>query len=242
MIGKRGSHVGVMLSFVIFVTLLIFLYSAIQPLTKTKKEKQSLLDFLKVELIKKFSADLTTVTISVDDSITYDDTINCLTVTNEGIFGTNYPLPLFSIVKGEGNIIIPSNHPNNILTIEWNYPNRYKKFFKIYYSDQRFDTSLTSNSICITPIINLVRTNEYIFESKINEIALQGYETFKNELKITPGSEFGFIFSDDDTTTNDILMNDNTPKGIDIYSEQIPIQYIDSHADTKSGFLTIKVW
>src|SRR3989338_4723442 len=98
MIGKRGSHVGVMLSFVIFVTLLIFLYSAIQPLTKTKKEKQSLLDFLKVELIKKFSADLTTVTISVDDSISYDDTTNCLKVTNEDIFGTNYPSPLFSIV------------------------------------------------------------------------------------------------------------------------------------------------
>jgi hypothetical protein len=47
------------LSFVIFVTFLVFLYSALEPAIKTQKEKDSLLDFLEVEIINNMTRDLT---------------------------------------------------------------------------------------------------------------------------------------------------------------------------------------
>ena len=36
---KKGSHVGVVVSFVIFVTFLIFLYTIIQPATVREKDR-----------------------------------------------------------------------------------------------------------------------------------------------------------------------------------------------------------
>ena len=56
---KKGSHVGIMLSFVIFVTFLVFLYSVIQPIIKTGQEKKISLDSLKIELVIILDPDLT---------------------------------------------------------------------------------------------------------------------------------------------------------------------------------------
>src|SRR3989344_3590574 len=150
MFGKKrgGTHVGVMLSFVIFVTFLIFLYSTIQPLIKTKKEKQSLLDFLKVELIKKFSADLTTVTISVDDSVSYSTETDCLEVLDNSV---GVGPGLSSIVNDDRGNIVSSNRQNDKLIIEWG--DHAKTFFKIYYSGQLFEKRETTNNNCISPKI-----------------------------------------------------------------------------------------
>ncbi|MCK4647518.1 hypothetical protein KAT24_01145 [Candidatus Pacearchaeota archaeon] len=49
---KKGSHVGMMLSFVIFVTFLVFLYSILQPVIKIRQDKKLILDSLIIELAK----------------------------------------------------------------------------------------------------------------------------------------------------------------------------------------------
>lgn len=48
---KKGSHVGMMISFVIFVTFLVFLYSILQPVIKIRQNKELVLDSLKTELV-----------------------------------------------------------------------------------------------------------------------------------------------------------------------------------------------
>src|SRR3990167_7822256 len=61
---KRGSHVGVVLSFVIFMTFIFFIYLIIQPALKTDKKDNSL-EFLARSLIENSSANLTSASISI---------------------------------------------------------------------------------------------------------------------------------------------------------------------------------
>ena len=48
---RKGSHVGVVVSFVVFVTFLVFLYLIIQPATIRERDKQYILDYLKLNLV-----------------------------------------------------------------------------------------------------------------------------------------------------------------------------------------------
>ena len=57
---KKGSHIGVMLSFGIFVTFLVFLYSVLQPIIEMEQEKKLILDDLVLALVEMFDSDLTT--------------------------------------------------------------------------------------------------------------------------------------------------------------------------------------
>ena len=50
---KGGTHVGMMLSFVIFITFITFLYTIIQPSIQVQKSKQVTLDVLKENLIRE---------------------------------------------------------------------------------------------------------------------------------------------------------------------------------------------
>jgi hypothetical protein len=60
---KRGSHVGIVLSFVVFVTFLIFIYSTLEPIIKQDEGKKALLQEVKGKLVAEFTANLTKVTL-----------------------------------------------------------------------------------------------------------------------------------------------------------------------------------
>jgi len=64
-LSKRGSHVGFILSFVIFVLFILFLYTTIQPAIKIQKEKTLFIDYLKDVLVENFTVNLTTMTIKM---------------------------------------------------------------------------------------------------------------------------------------------------------------------------------
>lgn len=244
-INKRGSHVGVVLSFVVFITFLIFLYSVMEPSIKIQKDKQSLLDYLERELIEKFSANMTIFTLTIKEECSQ----NCIEIENlmnvEGITTK-------MLVKNESESLceayISGEGSSNLLIKRGDSEN---KFFKIYCSEE----SETLESSTIHPCGNLgeedyafglTRMGGYIFETKITELIEvygeiygEGYENLKEELKIPAGSEFGFSFTYSDgavegTEEKEVLTS--------VYVEEIPIQYIDEKANINSGFLNIKVW
>jgi len=66
---KKGTHIGKVLSFVIFVIFIFYIYAIIQPAIKTDKNKQSLLDYLKIELNENLSTKIKVMTVSLDNSI-----------------------------------------------------------------------------------------------------------------------------------------------------------------------------
>ena len=63
---KRGSHVGVMISFAIFITFVVFLFVIFEPIVNQKKERESELTFLEEELIELFNSDLAIIQQTAD--------------------------------------------------------------------------------------------------------------------------------------------------------------------------------
>jgi len=244
---KKGTHVGMILSFLIFVTFLAFLYSITQPATKVKQDKLDLVSYLEIELMNKFSENLTIVTVQLgvlgcvkfdmfDKELNKSGAIaKKVTGTSEGELETK----IDSSIDTFGRITINSGSENEKT--------------KFYYSNQ-FNKSYgppcggsDKNLVKVSDYnITLYRTSKEIFESKIKNISKEinnsreYYNQLKDELGMAFDDEFGFTFRN--SSREVIAGTEEKEANIDIYSEEIPIQYIDGEANIKPGFLVIKVW
>lgn len=222
------------MSFVIFITFIIFLYSITEPATSVDRGKEDLLEFLKVELIRDFTGDLTTETIVIKDSVLSD----CVRIdTEDG--------DLVSIAKDEDTgEILPSMFDGDKIEISRNGA----KNLKVYYSTEfsEIDGGLGCVDLSEEDYeFGLVRTQEYVFDSKIINFSVfvnssEGYESIKEKYNIPSGSEFGFAFEDGDR--NLIVETQEREVSTDIYVDEIAIQYINQEADIRPGFIRVKVW
>lgn len=235
---KRGTHVGIVLSFAIFVIFLVFLYSAIEPTMKIQKDKQSLLDYLEGALIEQTYAETTTFTIMINETINPNK--DCLKVQN--IIGeiTN---ETDLIIKDEFNNVLNYSVEGQALIIETGY--FFSGFLKFYYSEDLPPSPLFEGGGC-EPIIGisagLIRTETNTFETKIIDLLTEyenNYESLKEELNIPDGSEFGFSFTDSD---GNIIETPREELSTSVYAKEIPIQYVDEEANICFGFINIWVW
>ncbi len=229
---KKASHVGVVLSFVIFVTFIIFLWSIFQPLTEFERGKQDTLDYLQVELIREFAADMTAATITLSSPYS-----GCLLVDiTEGVEKK-------AVVKDKENNLLNYDISDDKIGVDLVN----NDFFKIYYSGEFEDDSISIGGCSEDPYdVGLVRTTEEIFETKIKNLSdfinegEDNYEEIKQRLKLAIGDEFGFTFKNG---SNDFIAGtEEKDISVNIYVEEIPIQYIDSKANINPGFLSIRVW
>ena len=241
MINKRGSHVGMVLSFVIFVTFLVFLYSALEPTINKNQDKQFLLEHLKISLLNEFEANLTTVTVSADKGAFDDRITNCLSLNKEEDEFANLKLPENFLVKDvSGTTVLSGLDAKNIL-IEWISADN--NIFNIYFSGEKFrDSASPSCGKATSATIKLVKEEKFIFESKISSVRDNGYDNLKSKFNIPVGNNFWFGVMDGEriNTLYELGKIDNS--GLSVYSEEIPILYVDKEANINSGFLTIKVW
>lgn len=248
---KRGSHVGIALSFVIFITFLIFLYTIVEPSIRIQRDKESLLDYLKIELMERFSTNLTTATISINRTWFVYDCVKLINLTEE------IEVDSHLIVKDKLKNISKANiseSDNTDLFID--RKNEEEVFFKIYNSKE-FDAL---NETIITPCtelrkdetgwygtpmgysVGLIRSEQYLFEKKIRELIDQyeeDYDGLKSELKIPIGSEFGFNLIQSNETK---IGTEEKEISTNVYVREIPIQYVDNEANILSGFINIQIW
>ncbi len=259
---KKGSHVGMILSFVIFITFLIFLYSIISPVTKIEKEKKFLLNYLESSIKEKFSADLTTVSFIINNSTII--TPICIEMNNTDILSNIQGKD--SIIKNENknilNYTIPDQKnwrkkkkekneqgeiPKNIYV---NLNDSKDKFFKIYSSKEfPFRDYKVQKNLC-TKVPNklitmgLVKKRKYIFESKIirtiKEYKNGSYDGLKKGFNLPPEVDFGFSFTDNNYKIIDT--GESIFQGVNIYSNEIPIQYIDNKSNILQGFINLRIW
>lgn len=240
---KKGSHVGLVLSFVVFVTFLIFLYTLIEPSIRIQRDKQSLLDYLERELTGNFSEEMTTVTIRINES----ENPNQECIEFDGLI-TEIGIGPQTIIKNELGSIL-SFYISEGGDLEINRDDEENLFFSIYYSEKFDDANGESTIPCKKLnkeskdyILGSTRTEEYIFGRIIEEMIErygEDYELLKEELKIPPGNEFGFSFTYSDggiigTEEKEILTS--------VYAREVPIQYIDEEANIRSGFLNFRIW
>lgn len=227
---KKGSHVGMILSFVIFITFLVFIYSAVQPAIKTNKDKEIILQYLEKELTKQFTSQLISLKVLVNSNMCpyiLGSEVDIDNIQNMGVIvkdssGTKQT----SLIYNTNNVYV------SLL-------NSAGKILDVYYSTEF--TRTVGSQTCSPATIKLKSEYEYIFESKVKTFSEEDYATMKTLLSVPIGNDFGFVFSDKDRVklygTIDVI-----PTGRNVYSQEIPIQYVDGEANIKSGFLTIKIW
>jgi len=231
---RGGTHVGFILSFVIFVTFLIFLYSMLIEPTKTNQDKQYLLENLRINLIENISSELMVSSINVVNA-----SQGCIKLNNlTSDLGINSKI----IVKNESEITQTSYVLTNDLEIVRNNTN--DAFFKVYASDRFEGLNNTGQQPCNQKIYEkgLVRVYKYAFEpniiSLINEYN-SNYNVLKTKLKVPNGNDFGFSFRYDNGTM--IQPKEKIPP-VSVYTTEVPIQYFNKNADILLGKLNVKIW
>ena len=190
---KTGSHVCVVLSFVIFITFIIFLYVIIQPTIKLSG-KQNFIEHIKGEIIERVSTDLTSISVTIDKPgpKTCVELIDFFTITKIS--------DRVIVINDAGNVLYSQISGENLFV-----ENEGDFFLKIHESDE-FDAIVDGTINPCQPLsegssgytIGLVKTNKQIFETKIIKLISDyknDYETLKEMLGIAPGDEFGFSFT-----------------------------------------------
>lgn len=241
---KKGSHVGMILSFVIFVTFAVFIAIIIQPTISVNSNKKTILSHLKDSINQEVVSELTTATVVINNN----PTTSCVIL--EG-FLSNYGMkPPFVVARSElGKNNAYSSADGNSLWINRNSGS--DTFFKIYYSSEFPEISIGGGS-CTTLTegtgysMGLVKTEEQIFESKIiqlineyGEFGSTEYQSLKEALGVSSESEFSITFTDEEGT---MVEADGEEPSVSIYTDESVIQYVSSDANIETGMLKISVW
>lgn len=239
--GKRGSHVGMILSFVIFITFIIFLYTILRPAVNIAgADKKSIMSYLEKTIIENVSANFTSASVEINNS--KNPAGNCVKLLNF-LLVTDMSPP-YLIVKNElGSIQTSKQDLFNLVIIRTSSSNR---FFKIYYSPEFQRINITEDDCAVLTDkeykMGLVKAEEALFERKLYKMMedyKNDYAKLREDLNTPPGSEFGIIFMQSNGTKVEV---GDVPKSASVYAEEIPVQYIDDYANIHSGYLGIKVW
>lgn len=231
---KKASHVGVVLSFVIFMTFVLFLYIVTQPSLKFN-DKQNALRQLESKITEKVSADITIVSVFVESQP------NCVELVN---FLSKTEMNNKTITRSDSGILTSGVSGENLQVDTEGIT-----FFKVYGSDE-FPEKTGSLGSCQTIsegngyTLGLVKTTKEIFETKMIEF-IQDYNSNYDSLKEGFGlglNEFSFEFEYNNGTIISLQYKGIIPDSASVYSDEIPTKYISKNAVEESGTLTIKVW
>ena len=236
---KNGSHVGVIISFVMFITFLIFLYLIITPTINKQKDKSSVLNNLEKRLIENLSSDLTFLSLKV---IADSGGAQCVNLVN---FSIDSEMDFNLVIKDQDGMTRTAHKKDPELQIGGNGLN----FLKVYNSEEFNELDDEINQNCEVLIkdegnysFGLMRTQKYVFEKKIFSLLntyKNDYENLKEEFSIPRGSEFAFSFKlNNESTIGRNELNLSTS----IYEKRILTAYVDNNTNIVPGYLNIKVW
>ncbi len=243
---RSGSHVGMILSFVIFITFIVFLYVVVQPAVKTGENKKTTLDYIESKIVENVSANFTSISIKIANKQSLKNQ-NCI------------KLQQFFVYSGISAYIVVKNETENVQNayydpatdfddVRINRNNEDNLFFKIYYSLEFDKVPTTAINPCTLVYYNKeynissMTTGKYVFNTSMSELInyyKMNYEDLKEQLNVPAGSEFGFGFVQSDGTKVEV---GNATGSINVFAEEVPVQYIDAKANILSGFINVKVW
>ncbi|MEK6760688.1 MAG: hypothetical protein AABX93_02070 [Nanoarchaeota archaeon] len=251
---KKGSHLGFILSFVIFITFLLFVYTTLEPTLKIRASKQPVLDFLRFSFVEKMGSNSTMVAITNTSQITSQQ--NCISLKDIIGAGTNQ-IPESYItnnnlkIKNFSDYVYNYSRSGQDLKIGVFNSLKEKGFFiKIYYSNEVSQNSGESGTGCNPTasytISSLKEEQNSIFESNIislkNSYDPDCGETLKNDFGVPDGNEFTFSFEFANGTIIEPKPECGSIPDTDVYATTFPLEYFNSDANPEIGFLTIKVW
>jgi len=241
---RSSSHVGTVLSFVIFIVFLVFVFTIIEPAIKTQNSKQTLLDFLKLSLTDKLQTTdepLVTLIITLSEGGSKD----CSKVTAGFI----------KKLVDDGELLLLKDDLDNIINYDTrggqfiiDIPSDYSGTLRVYYGsevdDSLIDLGEPSCDVVKTTTGYIIEESEQIFSKSMFDLLLEfgeKYDLLKQELGIPNDSEFTFSFL---LANGSIIEPENVViPNTNVYASTVPVQYFDVTAsELQIGLLTIKVW
>lgn len=227
---RKGNHVEVVISFIIFITFVIFLFASVKPSITKQEDKKNIYENIELKLLEKVSSDVTSITISVPAG-----GVNCIALNP---FLTDLNVGRNLIVKDNSGAIIPASISSNSLQITRTDVNDY--LFKAYYSEEFPELEDGTSCGDVAYQIGMTKTNKYVFEVNIRDLIDGNYNSLKEELKIPDNINFGYgiILSNGtpiiETAKKDVSTN--------IYVTDTPIEYVNMQEEILSGYFRIKIW
>ena len=228
-LNKKGSHVGIILSFTIFVTALIFIFAFFGSVMKTQIDKKDKLEYLQEDLMNQISETL--VIVNLND---VSATGGCSQISNPTIGFT--PVNVLSVDSSGSEFA-------STVSGSYTYFDSGKGFSKLYYYSSGLTKTKTSGtSGCATILAKTVEYKDVILESKIDSFLTlvdTDYETAKTDLEVGLDDEFSIEFIDAQGTSSG---EDTRDLQTEIFAKEIDINYLDNNGKEKEGKLVLRIW
>lgn len=236
---KKGSHVGMVLSFVIFIVFLLYIFSLINPEFGTRDNKKTLLETLEKNLLEETNLEVDVITLGIDSETDYKD-YDCFKLPE--IDGTENKKV---IVKDKDNEIIPAKKESSgEISVKWKEINR--NYNKLYFSEE-FNSQEPS---CDNPSllgkgdysINLRKKQNYTSKESSKNFSELTNTEIEEKIEIPAGVTFRFAFEYANGEEKGNINESKIPEDKNIYTNEFPVQYINKSAKTESGKLKTIVW
>lgn len=241
---KRGtSHVEIILSFMLFISFIIFMFIVFKPLDIFLKSTSDL-EIVEDKILKNISTILSVLfPISIDSSVySIMQSEPCFYIDNP--LNESSTLPL--IMKNKtGGIINASRQGGDI------YFENSGNFYNLFYSLELKERELSDTSSCTTKLsyelgneeytIGLIRSYEVISYSKLidfKENYNENYEQLKKELGLEDDFEISILNSPE------IIFEPakDKPQGVKILARDVSILILKENTDLKNDIMNIQVW
>ncbi len=231
---KRGSQVEFVVSFILFVTFIIFVYVLLSSKIDSGQSKRNSLDNAEAGILNMITDNLTVSSVSVNSG---GNSGSCFTFTG---LASTLSLGNNLIAQDSSGAIVPAYSKNKDITIV-----SPSTFFTIYYSPNFLQSS--GNPTCTNLgkgeyIIGLSKNQSAIFETKITKAFAEysvNYTIMKKSIGIFPGDEFGMKFT---YQNGSIIKTPETNSTVSIFADSIPVQYVTQDLGIQFGHLEVEVW
>jgi hypothetical protein len=228
---KKGSHVGIILSFTLFITSILFIYNIANSPIKTSIEKYNVIETIKNNFINYNSESVFVIRIPGD---TFP---NCVRIERpDGLYDDGQ---IFGKLISEGK----TNEIGTTISDDYIYFQGSLGAKKLYYTNNSPDKTLTVvTSDCSDSNIFNVDEGFFLMEKRIIETFEKfkdDYADAKEELDIS--KDYDVVISFEYPNGNIIKINDKDVKD-DVYANKYRVEFLSLDGDEEIGNLIIKIW
>ena len=133
---------------------------------------------------------------------------------------------------------------NNVSITSQNFKTKKQGNLIKIYSSNEFPDAQCEETLQ-NPEIGLIRTEKYVFESKILKLKQESYKNLKEEFNIPNENNFLIEFTYSNKTEISIRQNEDSLNEVsskEVFAKLIPVTYINQDAEIGIGHFRVLIW
>jgi len=229
---KKGvSSIEIIISFVIFLTFLIFIFVYLNPIRSN--DKTPILVSLETGIKQQAMADLIEFPVAVNKS---NITSACFYIRVPQNFESNISVKSLDDKNINYTILSGNIYLNNI----------HDKLYRFIKSDEIKNNETSMNgcqSLDISQYTFSVERTKQIYSytklKQMNDSYYTGYTGLQEKLDFPITSDFSIVIGSDELN---FTMTKNIPSNVQVIVRQFPIEILTSNADKIKAVMTLAVW